>query len=70
MTNIEFARLVAKYRAMYDVRLVDLSAKTDLSLTTLVKIEKNGACLLRNKILIAKALNFSREDLEKVLNSK
>lgn len=66
MNDIEFGRLVAKYRAMYDIRLVDLSAKTDLSLTTLVKIEKTGKCLLRNKLLIAKALNFSEEDLEKI----
>lgn len=68
MSNIEFANLVKKYRALQNVRLVDLSEKTKLSITSLTKIEKTGSCLLRTKVAIAKALEFTQEDFEKIVN--
>lgn len=66
MTNLEFAMLMKRYRALKNFKLVELSTATNLSLTTLVKIEKTGKCLLRTKIAIAQALEFSKEDLNKL----
>lgn len=66
MTDLEFANLIKKERALKNLTLQDVSNATDLSLVTLVKIEKTGRCLLRTKLLLAKALGLNETQIDEI----
>lgn len=66
MTDRDFGLLVRKHRALKNLTLQDLSDKTDISLVSLVKIEKGGSSLLRTKINIVKALGLSDDIIDEI----
>lgn len=67
MSDLEFAMLMKKYRAFKNYTLVELSSATNLSLASLVKIEKTGRGYLRSKVAIAQALGFSEKEINSLL---